>query len=79
MKNVTISTTVPIDQYQEAQKMKWAHNELWLLGFMAKKNNPQLIERINSMEKANKDALTRIARLQNKVWALEEGVKDNEN
>lgn len=76
MKNVTISTTVPIDQYQEAQKNKWAHNELWLLGFQAKKNNPQLIERLNLMEKANRDALTRIARLQNKVWALEEGIKD---
>lgn len=79
MKNVTVSTTIPQDKYEEIKKSKFAFNELILAGLEAKKNHPAIMERLAVYEKTSKDALTRIARLQNKVWALEEGVGKDEN
>lgn len=76
MKNVPISTTIPIDRYEECKKNKWAFNELLLIGIEAKKNMPAMTDRLAKLEKAHTDSLNRIARLQNKVWALEQGVQE---
>lgn len=76
MKNITVSTTIPADKYEEIKAKKYAFNELLLAGLDAKKNHPAIMQRLESFEKANKDALARIARLQNKVWSLEYGMDE---
>lgn len=67
-----ISLNIPDELYKEVVANRWRHGEIYALGVNAKKNNPQLLERIQQLEKAHKDSLTRIARLQNQVWAMEQ-------
>lgn len=45
-----ITTTIPIEVKKDIDERGYAYNELILLGLLAKKGNPQLIERIQMCE-----------------------------
>lgn len=63
MKNTTITTTIPMDVYEEVKKEHWRWNELIFMGIQAKRSFPNVLDRQNSAE-------SDIARLSEKVQKL---------
>lgn len=61
---VDIHTTITENERAEITSSGWAYNELIRLGMLAKKNNPQLIERVNAVEEELKIISSRLKRLE---------------
>lgn len=68
----TISTTLPIEAYNEIKQARYAFNELILLGLLSKKNNPQMIARMGEMERENARLIRKIQELGVKLNTFEE-------
>ena len=49
-KRVPITTTISETDYREAKAKNWALNEVFTLGMVAKRDNPQLIARITEQD-----------------------------
>jgi len=48
-----ISASIPMDVWSDARRLGVTFRELIMLGLLAKKDNPALIERVRTLEKAN--------------------------
>ena len=68
MNNITTSTTISHEAWQQIKLNKWRVNELIMLGISAKMNNPQLIDRIKELEAGNDRLQKRLTSLYNEVY-----------
>lgn len=90
MATIQISTTVKTELLAQIKEHGYKVSELIKLGFLAKKNNPQLLERVKNSEKETETLQNSIKRLQarlvseynereklqQKVEKIEQGLKE---
>jgi len=71
-RQVYISVGIPYDSYKEIKDKGWTHREVYLLGFMAKKENPQLQERMLEYEERIKQVVKKLEFYARKCNELDE-------
>ncbi len=72
MARVTITSSIPLGQWEEAQSMGWKWQELIREGIQAKKNFPKVLERQRELETTNEQLLNKIQDLAQRLYAMEE-------
>lgn len=72
-----ISTTIPIDVYTDIKKREIPFNHLIILGLKAMDDNPQLIRRINDLEKDKKQQENALIKLGERYRDLNERIGVN--
>ena len=45
-----ISMNIPMEAYNNVFLKRWHHNEIYMLGYQSKQENPQLLERLRESE-----------------------------
>lgn len=58
-----ISLNIPLEVYENVKKSGVSHRHIYLLGYTAKSENPQLIQRINETERVNEKLQKKITEL----------------
>ena len=77
---VRVSTTIPIELHEEIKNLRYKVSDLVRLGFLAKKDNPQIIDRIRELEKDNRLLDKAVKKLQVKITEIaEEKTKTEES
>lgn len=75
-KTKVITTTIPQQLYEEARARHWKHNDLWLLGFQIKKNNP-VLDRVREIERENEELSRKLERLAKRLYSIQEATKES--
>jgi len=73
----TISTTIDVEDRDIIKQNNWKYNEVFKLGLFAKKNNPQMIDRIKKLEEKNLLLAQKLNVLAKKCYVLEENLAKN--
>lgn len=60
---VKITSSVPVHIWEEIQENAWKYNELIIMGVQAKKQNPQILQRLADLEEDGKKAMEKIRSL----------------
>jgi hypothetical protein len=67
-----ITTTIPIEVWQEAKNRRFSWQELIISGLEARKGNPILMERLQEYQEDSKKAQAKLRELALKFYELEQ-------